>query len=483
MKKAFIYTLLLLIPLITVSCHKDLNVQQKGGISTNEAWQTGDDAEAAMYGMMSTFRAAFATNFVYWGEYRTGLWGPGLSTQPARDNVYANTIDAANAYTDWTNLYTTINSANLILKYTPGLPFNSEQDRNTVLGSALFVRAFCYYWIVRIWGDAPLCLDGFESDNQENLYPYREPKANIFATIEQDLANAAGYLQGVSRTPNLPTAEAVNTLQTDLYLWLYKVENDQTALAKARKACDAVYGKKTLLADYASIFNVDNKLNAEEIFLWSMIKEEKEGGFQSDWLVPIQYMTAKYIENPVKAGSHQQWVFITDTYKDILNEVPGDTRRVATYDIFYDPEASTTHQWINKFAGTWENEIRVFNSDIIVYRYADILLFDAEIDCYENNPDGAIESVNQLVQRAYGVSDYYEKGQSAEAVLDIILKERIKEFCGEGKTWWDYIRFGVVFDRVPALAGKENNKNILLWPLSQTSLNDNQNLKQTEIEY
>ena len=214
-----------------------------------------------------------------------------------------------------------------------------------------------------------------------------------------------------------------------------------------------------------------------------MIKEEKEGGFQSDWLVPIQYMTAKYIENPVKAGSHQQWVFITDTYKDILNEVPGDTRRVATYNTFYDPEASTTHQWINKFAGTWENEVRVFNSDIIVYRYADILLFDAEIDCYENNPDGAIESVNQLVQRAYGVSGYYEKGQSAEAVLDIILKERIKEFCGEGKTWWDYIRFGVVFDRVPALAGKENNKNILLWPLSQTSLNDNQNLKQTEIEY
>lgn len=483
MKKYFIHIILLFSALVAVSCHKDLNVKQEGGISTNEAWQTADDAEAAMYGMLSTFRAAFATDYIYWGEYRTGLWGSGLSSQPARDNVYANNIDAANAYTDWTDVYTTINQANLILKYTPGLPFNNEQDRSIILGSALYVRAFCYYWIVRIWGDAPLCLEAFESDTQEGLYPFREPKANIFASIESDLTNAASYLSGTSRAANMPSIEAVNTLQTDLYLWLYKVEGDQTALAKARTACDAVTGKKSLLSDYASIFNVDNKLNAEEIFVWSMIKDEKEGGYPSDYLVPLQYCTAKYYENPVKVGSHQQWVFITDEYKEILGEVESDTRRSATYETFADPEANTTHQWLNKFAGTWESGTRIFNSDIIVYRYADILLFDAEIKCYEGNPDGAIESVNQIAQRAYGVADYYQKGQTAEAVLDIILNERIKEFCAEGKLWWDFIRMGVVFDRVDVLAGKENNKNILLWPLSQTSLNDNQNLVQTEIEH
>ena len=70
-----------------------------------------------------------------------------------------------------------------------------------------------------------------------------------------------------------------------------------------------------------------------------------------------------------------------------------------------------------------------------------------------------------------------------ETVLDNILTERLKEFCAEGKIWWDYIRMGVVFEKVPALKGKENNNNILLWPVSQSALNLNENLEQTEIEY
>ena len=41
----------------------------------------------------------------------------------------------------------------------------------------------------------------------------------------------------------------------------------------------------------------------------------------------------------------------------------------------------------------------------------------------------------------------------------------------------------VVFDKVSKLKGKQNNKNILLWPLSNDSLNGNPKLQQTEIEY
>ena len=218
------------------------------------------------------------------------------------------------------------------------------------------------------------------------------------------------------------------------------------------------------------------------IFAISMVKDEKEGGFASDWLVPIQYVSDKYIENPVKVGSHQQWSFMTDEYISILNEVPADTRIKATYETFHDDEKNADLRWINKYAGTWENGARSFCSDIVMYRYPDVLLFDAEICCEENDLDGALASLNQVAQRAYGEEDYY-KTASKEDILDDILTERLKEFCGEGKIWWDYIRMGVVFDRVASLEGKENNKNILLWPVAQTALNLNDNLEQTEIEY
>ena len=481
--KYFYKIISLLVFLSFIPCHGDLDIQQKGGISTNEAWQSSEDAESAVYGMMYLFRNTFSDDYMYWGEYRTGLWGKGRESQPARDDVYNNTISATHGRTDWTNLYSTINLANLILKYTPEITFVNDSDKNRIIGDAYFVRAFCYYWIARLWGDAPLCLNGFESDSQEGLYPFREQVDKIYSLIESDLTNAEILLDGIFSPANLPNINAVHALQTDYYLWMYKVVKDDTALAKARKACDAVLGKASLLPNFADVFNVENKLNPEIIFAWSMVKEEKEGGFQADWLVPLQYVTSKYVENPVKVGSHQQWAFITDDYKSILGSVASDTRTKATYDTFFDAEKGITHQWMNKYAGTWENSARIFNSDIIVYRYADILLFDAEIKCAENDPDGAVSSVNIVAQRAYGVQDYYEKGQSVDDVLDIILNERLKEFCAEGKLWWDYIRLGVVFEKVPALKGKENNKNILLWPISQTAINKNNNLVQTEIEY
>lgn len=481
MKTIYKISIIALSAVLLGACHGDLDIAQKGGITTGGAWKTEGDAEAAKNGMMSTFRAAFATDYMYWGEYRTALWGKGIESQPARDQVYNNDISAAHPQTNWESLYTTINQCNLILKYTPGLDFGNEKDRERILGTALYGRAFCYYWIARIWGDAPLLLEGFESDKQNNLYPSRTSVAGLYAQVEADLTLAETYLKGQSAIlANVATVEAVNTLQTDFYLWMYKVVKDDTALEKARTACTAVLGKKSLLPKYEDIFNVKQKLNAEVIFVWSMIKEEKEGGFQADWLVPIQYVSGQYIENPVKIGSHQQWAFITDNYKTIFASVASDSRRLATYDTFYDVEKKKELQWINKYAGTWENAARVFNSDIIVYRYADVLLFDAEIKNAQNRSDDAITNLNLIAERAYGVKDYYAKGQTKEKVDELILTERLKEFCGEGKLWWDLIRFGVVFDKVKSLEGRENSKNVLLWPVHQQSLNDNPNLKQTE---
>jgi hypothetical protein len=55
----------------------------------------------------------------------------------------------------------------------------------------------------------------------------------------------------------------------------------------------------------------------------------------------------------------------------------------------------------------------------------------------------------------------------------------MKEFAAEGKTWWDFIRFGVVFTKVPGLTGREDEQNVLLWPVNSASINGNPNIKQT----
>jgi hypothetical protein len=61
----------------------------------------------------------------------------------------------------------------------------------------------------------------------------------------------------------------------------------------------------------------------------------------------------------------------------------------------------------------------------------------------------------------------------------ILLDERLKEHATEGKAWFDLIRMGQVFDRVESLKGRENELNILLWPVDNASINTNPAIKQT----
>ncbi|HMR19264.1 MAG TPA: RagB/SusD family nutrient uptake outer membrane protein, partial [Sphingobacterium sp.] len=82
--------------------------------------------------------------------------------------------------------------------------------------------------------------------------------------------------------------------------------------------------------------------------------------------------------------------------------------------------------------------------------------------------------------RAYGVDNYYGGLTSEDEVKDAIVAERKKEFVAEGRLWWDFIRLGVIFDECVWLQGRENDRNVLLWPVHNSSINSNPNIKQTE---
>lgn len=472
--------LLMTIFAMLTACHADLDIQQKSEVSANSMWQDEGDATSAMYGLYDKFRSTFSQGYMYWGEYRTGLWGDGLTGQTSRDQVYQNQIPTNHGYANWENLYTTINQANLILKYTPNIAFNSEKSKNRVLANAHYVRAFCYYWIGRIWGDAPVLLEGFESDKQEGLFPERDSADKVFQQVSEDIEKALALIPSDGIERGLASTGAINLLKTDYNLWMYKVRNGaQFHLDAANTAVTAVLGNSAfeLEESFNSIF--ENEMGKEIIFAWRYIKDEYTGGYPSDYLVPSQYVSEEAIENPVKVGSHQQWCFYTEEYKNILSEDDGDQRTKVSFETYFDEQKNATFQWINKFAGEWINGTRIFDSDIIVYRYADALLFDSEIKLEGQDLSGSLTALNKIAERAYGVKDFYSSGLSATEIKEAILTERLKEFAAEGKLWWDYIRFGVAFEKNPYLKGRENELNVLLWPVAQVSINKNPNIKQT----
>lgn len=461
------------------ACNGDLDVINNSAVSSNSMWQEEGDATAAMYGLYNKFRSSFSEGYMYWGEYRTGLWGDGLTGQTSRDQVYQNQIPTNHTFADWTNLYTTINNANLILKHAQNIQFKTEESKNEVLANAYFVRAFCYYWIGRIWGDAPLLLEGFESDEQEGIYPTRDPAEVIFKQVGEDADKALTLIpQNIKK--DIASKASISMLKADYDLWMYKVR--KTGDSYLRDAADKVNyvlsnSSYALESNYADVFG-DNS-GKEIIFEWSYIQDEFTNGSTNDYLVPSQYVSSEYINNPVQTGSHQQWCFYTQEYKTFLTSIPTDQRIKESFETFYDSSKNQTFQWINKFKGHWVNNTRVFDSDVIVYRYADAILMDAEIKLSENNITGAVEALNKIAKRAYGQDNYYATTISAAEVKDAIITERKKEFCAEGKLWWDFIRLGVAFSENSYLRGRENEKNILLWPISQNSINKNPTLKQT----
>ena len=461
------------------ACNGDLDIINNSAVSSNSMWQEEGDATAAMYGLYNKFRSSFSEGYMYWGEYRTGLWGDGLTGQTSRDQVYQNQIPTNHTFADWTNLYTTINNANLMLKHAQNIQFKTEESKNEILANAYFVRAFCYYWIGRIWGDAPLLLDGFESDNQEGLFPTRNSADDIFKQVGKDINKALTLIpQNINK--NIASKASISMLKADYDLWMYKVrKGGDSYLRDAADKINYVLSNSSyaLESNYADVFN-DNS-GKEIIFEWSYIQDEFTSGSTNDYLVPSQYVSNEYINNPVQTGSHQQWCFYTQEYKTFLTSIPTDQRIKESFETFYDSSKNQTFQWINKFKGHWVNNTRVFDSDVIVYRYADAILMDAEIKLAENNITGAIEALNKIAKRAYGQDNYYATTISAAEVKDAIITERKKEFCAEGKLWWDFIRLDVAFSENSYLRGRENEKNVLLWPISQNSINKNPTLKQT----
>ena len=492
MRKILYIILFMIISLFQTSCFDVLDIDQKSQISSINMWNTEEDGDAATYGMYYQFRSAFSSNIAYWGDYRTGVFS---TTQTLAGDILDannNTIDPNNQGANWEGLYKLINTANLIIRHVPNISFSNETNKNRIMANAYFVRAFAYYWVVRIWGDAPLLLDGFETDEGEKLFAQKTPSDSIYKQVESDIDKAVELIPSSATDNTVATPSAINMLKADYCMWMAKVKlTDQTEKSayytKAQEALTAVLTNPSysLADDYSKLFDATNKKSTNEIiFTIRFVKDEYEGGFAKNYLLSVNAIATKdkqYVGDGTgktivvgTEGSLAQRVLFTTDFINFLFANTKDKRAQVTYPLV---SYSKKYRWINKYIGSWINQTRVFNSDIIVYRLADAILFQAELYNATGETSKAISCLNDIALRAYGISKYYKETLSNIEVDKYIMDEREKEFAAECKIWWDMIRMGVVFDRVKTLSGRQGEPNVLLWPISYSSLNSNPNLK------
>lgn len=442
------------------------------------------------------------------------LW---LHTWPDNHNI----VNGA-----WGDIYNGIGRANFTLTTLNELPNkpNNLAEYNAELKT---LRAYFYYQAMDLFGNVPIVTnfhtnpDSVTNSTRQQVYSFieSEVKSNIDLLPENVDASTYGRV----------TKWMAFALLAKLYLnaGVYTSTPDWQGCIDA---CDSIIasGKYSLMPDYFDNFSVNNQNSTENIFVvpfdkvniggdnWEMqtlhyqnnvnfsMSGSPWNGFSSTAAFYNQFDTSSVYKrdgaevlrtfDDQRTGQYligQQYA-IPYTYPPSSNVVvlapdslrltdlqtgklldftpvvkqlsnPADTFRLAgVRNIKYFPEAGTSGNQSN---------------DMVIFRYADILLMKAECELrLGTNLQDALNLVNQIRERAYG--DASHNWTMSGLTLDNILAERARELAWEGWRRQDLIRFGHFGDpRVPA-KGQDADAHWQIFPIPTQQITANPNLKQ-----
>ena len=157
----------------------------------------------------------------------------------------------------YTAHYYTIQSANIGLEKMAASPIPDAQ-KNQYMGESLFVRAYCYYELVNLYGAVPLYTKVLGTSD---LNLQRSPVAAVYAQIEADLKESAAKLD------NTPVARNGRINKWAAYALLARVSLFQEKWAEAKLYSNKVIteGPFALESDFLNIWNVNNHNGVESI--------------------------------------------------------------------------------------------------------------------------------------------------------------------------------------------------------------------------
>ncbi len=474
--------ILLLVPFLLLSCTDILNVEPVSLIGAESYWNSEEDARAGVYGMYVLHRNQIAYNLLWWGEARGETLSFGLQAPEGRERYFQNNLTQENAGPNWRGLYWLVHQTNLGIKYIPDIAFSDESEKNHLLAQAYAMRAHVYYMMVRTWGDVPLVLEPTEGVDPDEIFRSRTPVEEVFTQIKSDIDQALSLFpsDGISDR-GVWSAPSVNALKADVYLWTGKRLNGgnsdfQTALAAAEVIDQA---NVSLLEDFGAIFDFNNKKNSEILLAAHYGRDESGANYGSEIYIrgdQIPGATDEETRERVGEGGGLNRVSPSPLLRSQFDE--NDLRRDATlieiYTFDEDGTADLFASVSNKFSGMVEDGSRHFLDDLIIYRYADVLLLRAEAkNALGQDPTPELN----MVRNRAGL-DNYSGPMDQESLDAAILKERMFELAHEGKRWWDLVRFGKAFDLVPSLQDRTRDDCLLLWPISTETLTLNSSIEQ-----
>lgn len=455
------------------SCTDWLLVYPEGETLLEDYWKTGADIEkvvAACYRSMQ--ENEWIVNSVVWGELRSdNLTAAETASEDLKSLVDVNIL-TTNSYTNWAPFYVTINYANTVLHYAPGV---MEEDKNLTLSQmnayraeALAIRAFSYFYLVRAFRDVPFVTHP-TIDDSEGFNLAKTPGHLILDTLIMNLKEAKLYARtsfGASKAHNKGrfTQQSIRALLADIYLWQASgIGTDSLPEAKAREYWEACVKECQEFQDYEAKLPVTAQSYLAEIDY--VLQDVFNRGNSPESVFELQYSYDAGLKNSsvtslYGSSSVKPMAVVTA----ILNPSNSGVFPMTTTDMrkFYfvrpaDGGACNVAKYTcNSVTSTGDGNYTYSTSDQeylnwVFYRLADIYLMKAEalveLSTSSSDPrmEEAIVELNRTYKRAnpdmnrndtLSLSMY----SSVEQMRQLVLDERQRELMFEGKRWFDLVR-------------------------------------------
>jgi len=397
------------------------------------------------------------------------------------NNLYVNEA--------WVNNYSAITKANTILEMlvTNGRYIQDDSVRVQIEAQTKFLRAFCYFDLVRYFGKVPIVTKTILPAEAATIG--RSPVSEVYDLILSDLkfanehlpltyvvgtntANvgrvtryaAKGILALVHMTRSSPT-HGIDGAQMGLSEWA-------TAYSLLNEIASS--GNYSTLAKYPEIFGFGGAENNREIVFdvqYDQTTASAAAGNFPSHLTPDNYFL---LIGLTAQGSNEQRPV---AYEFRAKFAPNDLRQKhGILDSFRYNNVTSYYPFYVKFVDKNRYGTRyAWGVNFPVLRYTDVLMMRAECTLHggggsQTDVDGIVSTVRRRAGDSVAV---------AGITLDQLFAERRKEFYGEGKRWFDLQRSGKILETYQAWDAVEDVQNridpftynFMLYPVPNREMN------------
>ncbi|GAB4051465.1 RagB/SusD family nutrient uptake outer membrane protein [Spirosoma litoris] len=433
MKKKLLALLFLTATL--TSCQDFLNLKPAYQISDQSFYQNQNDFETALVGVYSTFRGLYSSsNIIYLAELTTDNTEIQWSS-PSADEMQLdqNGVTATNAFTRavWSTCLYTISQSSNILNRIDAVNFD-QTAKNRIKGEAQFLRAFSYFYLVRLFGNVPIATQTFTSPAQVSAADLTlKPKEEAYKLILSDLTSAESLLPAALVTDKTRASQmTVKALLGKVYL---TQQNYDLAATKLKEVIDSK--QYSLVADYKTLSTNGNTNLAETILEVDYLSGQTLGNNYSSLFTPAITSMAIFPNNSQGAGRIVPTLDLTKAYE------ADDVRKAISVNdsVTLIGGKQSYSRYGLKFVDFKAVDPNDGSISFTILRFADVLLMYAEVLNEQGKTTDALPYINQVRQRA---KLPVLAGLTQSSLRLALEQERRVELLYEGHRWFDLVRTG-----------------------------------------